>query len=262
MRASGRRGGTIAAMEALVVANWKMNPATGKEAAKLFVATKEAAQAAKSVEVVVAPSTIHLRGVAEGYRGTRIAFAGQDAHFEQGGAHTGDTSFAQLKDAGASWVILGHAERRAEGQTNAAVGQRVAAALAARFTPILCVGERERHPNGDHFTFVREQLSAAFADVPAAKVPKVVIAYEPVWAIGASKAMEPRQMHEMAIFIRKTLADLYGKPIAGAILYGGAIDPDNAAAMLTDGDVEGLLVGRASTDAAVFAPLLRAVAQA
>lgn len=249
-------------MEALIVANWKMNPATGKEAAKLFAATKEAASAAKNVQVVVAPPVIFVREIAAGYRGKRIVFAAQDAHFEQGGAHTGDTSFAQLKDAGASWVILGHAERRAEGQTNAGVGQRVAAALAARFTPILCVGERERHPNGDHFTFVREQLSAAFADVPAAKVSKVVIAYEPVWAIGAPTAMEPRQMHEMAIFIRKTLADLYGKPIAGAILYGGAIDPDNAADMLEGGDVEGLLVGRASTNVAIFAQLLRAVAQA
>lgn len=249
-------------MEALVVANWKMNPATGKEAAKLFAATKDAAQAAKDVQVVVAPPAIFLREIAGGYRGKRIALAAQDAHFEQDGAHTGDTSFAQLKDAGASWVILGHAERRAEGQTDVAVGQRVAAALGARFTPILCVGERERHPNGDHFIFVREQLTAAFADVPAAKVSKVVIAYEPVWAIGAPQAMEPRQMHEMAIFIRKTLADLYGKPVAGPILYGGAIDAENAGPMLQDGDVAGLLVGRASTNAAVFAQLLRAVAQA
>jgi triosephosphate isomerase len=249
-------------MEALIVANWKMNPATGKEAAKLFAATKDAVQTAKRVQVVVAPPAIFLREVAGGYRGTRISFAGQDAHFEQGGAHTGDTSFAQLKDAGASWVILGHAERRAEGQTNTAVGQRVASALAARFTPVLCVGERERHPNGDHFTFVREQLAAAFADVPAAKVSKVVIAYEPVWAIGAPQAMEARQMHEMAIFIRKTLADMYGKPSAGPILYGGAIDAQNAGSMLRDGDVAGLLVGRVSIDAESFKELVRAVSLA
>lgn len=246
-------------MGALVVANWKMNPSTGKAAAQLFAAAKEAVEKAKGVTVVVAPPVIYLREVIGGYRGKRITFAVQDARPESGGAHTGEISIAQAKDAGVSWVIVGHAEKRAEGESDASVGERVVAVLAARLTPIVCVGERERHPSGDHFTFIKNQLLAAFSDVPAAKASKVVIAYEPVWAIGAPQPMHPDLMHEMAIFIRKTLADIYSKPVAGPVLYGGAIDADTAPVMLKQGYIDGLLVGRASSDAEAFKKLVRAV---
>ncbi|MBM3271929.1 triose-phosphate isomerase [Candidatus Kaiserbacteria bacterium] len=250
---------TIRAMNALIVANWKMNPSTGKAAAQLFTATKEAIEKAKGVTLVVAPPVIYLREIVASYRGKRIAFAVQDARAETGGAHTGEISVTQAKDAGAAYVIVGHAERRAEGESDASVGERVVAALAARLTPVLCVGERERHPSGDHFTTVRNQLVAAFEDVPLAKASKVIIAYEPVWAIGAPHPMDPQLMHEMAIFIRKTLADFYSKPVAGPVLYGGAIDAETAAAMLQHGDVSGLLVGRASSDASALKELIRAV---
>lgn len=253
---------TIVSMKALIVGNWKMNPKSAKEATHLFAAAKEAAEKAKGVSVVVAPPAVFLRELAKSYKGKRLAFAAQDARAEEGGAHTGEVSLAQVKDAGASWVIIGHAERRAAGETDVSVGEKAAAALALRMNPIVCIGERERNESGEHFAVVRAQLLAAFAQVPAAKAGKVVIAYEPVWAIGATAAMSPSAMHEMAIFIRKALGEHYGKPVTTPILYGGAIDAGNAAAMLMEGDVAGLLVGRASADAIAFKALVRAAAAA
>lgn len=250
-------------MKSIVIANWKMNPASWREAKALFAATKKAADKAPKVGVVVAPPSLYLRELASGYRGKRLRFASQSARAENGGAHTGDISLAQIKDAGAKAAIIGHAERRAAGETNEDTQKQVATAIKASLTPILCVGEHERSQSGEHFTFVAQQLKAGFAGVSPSALGRVMVAYEPVWAIGAVAPMEPRQMHEMAIFIRKTIVENFG---AGGhkvhILYGGAIDAENAAAMLQEGDVDGLLVGRASTDAKEFSALLSTIQQA
>ena len=248
--------------KALVVANWKMNPASFKEAKKLFEAVKRAADNAKKSSVVVAPPAVYLRGLASEYRGKKISFAVQHAHFEAGGAYTGEISLAQAKDARASYVLIGHAERRGMGETNDDTQKKVAAALALKLTPILCVGEKERKHDGEHFDTVREQLRVGLAGVAAQKVNRVIITYEPLWTIGAKTAMNPRQMHEMAIFIRKTIVALHGDVgHSTKILYGGSIDAGNAGAMLRDGDVRGFLVGRASQNAVEFAALLQAIEQ-
>src|SRR3989344_3160594 len=236
-------------MKSLVVANWKMYPATFKEAKHLFEAVRKAAEKAKGLSVVVAPPAIFLRDVVKLYKGRRIAFAMQKAHPEQGGAFTGEVSLVQGKDAKASYLIVGHAERRAMGETNDDARQKVAAALNNKVTPVLCVGETSRDVSGEHFNLIKEQLRIGLADVPPAKVSQVIIAYEPVWAIGATRAMEPRDMHEMAIFIRKSVVELHGKEgMNMKILYGGSIDETNAAGMLRDGDVGGFLIGRASIE--------------
>ncbi len=249
-------------MKALVVGNWKMNPATYREARSLFDATKKAADSAKSIQVVVAPPAVFLRDLSKGYRG-KIAFAVQNASPATTGAHTGELSFAQAKDSRASYAIIGHAERRAMGETNEDMRMKVAAALVAGITPILCVGEVKRSGSGEHFNFVKEQLKTGLADVPQGSLKKVVIAYEPVWAIGAPKPMEPRDMHEMAIFIRKSIVESYGATgMDIRILYGGSIDDTNAATMLRDGDVRGFLVGRASAESAHVARLLGAIQNA
>ena len=236
-------------MKSIVVANWKMHPATFREAKKLFEATRRVAEQAKAVSVVVAPPALYLRELAALYRGKRIAFAAQHAHFEVEGAHTGEISMRQMHDAKASYVIIGHAERRALGETNDDTRRKVAAALAEKLTPILCVGESTRSAEGTHFGFVREQLRLGLSDVPDAKISRVIIAYEPVWAIGAEKPMDTRSMHEMAIFIRKTIVERAG-PVGMnvKILYGGPADETNSRAMHEEGDVNGLLVGRASVD--------------
>ena len=130
-------------------------------------------------------------------------------------------------------------------------------------TPILCVGETSRDVSGEHFNLIKEQLRIALTDVPPAKVSQVIIAYEPVWAIGATRAMEPRDMHEMSIFIRKSVVELHGKEgMNMKILYGGSIDETNAVGMLRDGDVGGFLIGRASIEAEKFALLVHALSEA
>ncbi len=247
-------------MKSIVVANWKMNPVTMREAKKLFDATRKAAESAKNVSLIVAPPAIFLRELRARYKGKRIAFAVQSASAEGGGAYTGDTSLLQAKDTGAQYAIVGHSEQRAKGETNETAGKIVAAALVSGVTPILCVGERERSHNGEHFTVVKEQLRAAFANVEPGKVTKVLVAYEPVWAIGGEKAMSPRDMHEMTIFIRKTIVGLKGE--AGMnikILYGGATTESNALPMLKESGVQGFIVGHVSIDAVRFAILMSSI---
>lgn len=254
---SRRRWYTFA-MKTLMVANWKMHPATFADAKKLFDATKKAA-AASSALVIVAPPALFIRDLTKGYRGN-VEFAVQNAHFEREGAFTGEISLAQAKDANVSWVIVGHAERRAMGETNEDTKKKLVAALAIGIKVILCVGEKERSSTGDHFTFIREQLGVAIGGMAPALLKKVVIAYEPVWAIGASTPMTARDMHEMSIFIRKTVVELIGAGgHAVRVLYGGAIDESTAAAMLHEGDVTGLLVGRASADPKRIGFLLEAI---
>jgi triosephosphate isomerase len=249
-------------MKALVVANWKIGPLTLKLAKKLLVDTKKAAERV-GMPVIVAPSMFYLRELSALSRGTRIRFAAQNAHYTDSGAHTGEVSLKQLKDARVSYVLVGHAERRAMGETNDDTRKKVGAALLARMTPILCVGEEKRSGSGEHFSFIREQLQVGCADVPQEKLKQVIVAYEPVWAIGADKPLSPRGMHEMAIFIRKTLVDLKGESaMAVKILYGGSVDETSAPHMLRMGDVDGLLVGRASTSADSFAKLLETVKEA
>lgn len=245
----------------LVVANWKMNPPSFKEAKKLLEQTKKIAEKSRNVSLIVAPPSIFLRECASG-RSTRVAFAAQSAHFEKGGAHTGEISMQQAKDARASHVLVGHAERRALGETNDDTRKKVAAAFAAGLTPILCVGESKREPGGEHFEVVRAQLKAGFADVPDAKLSKVIIAYEPVWAIGSSNTIPPRDMHEMSIFIRKTLVDARGQAgHAAKVIYGGSVDETNAADMLENGEIIGFLVGRASIHPEHLAPLVASVSR-
>lgn len=250
-------------MKSLIVANWKMNPATQKEAMKLFEATKKTAVGLRGVSVVVAPPAIFLRDIAQLQKGGKVGLAAQHVHFENSGSFTGEISIPQVHDAKATYALVGHAERRAMGETDEDVGKKVAALLEAKMTPILCIGEQARTPAGEHFLFVKEQLRTGLHGVSPAKIGKVIIAYEPVWAIGAAHPMQPRDMHEMSIFIRKMMVEKYGElGMNNTVLYGGAVDAASAPAMLRDGDVKGFLVGRASVDAKSFTELLNAASKA
>ncbi|MBV9159788.1 MAG: triose-phosphate isomerase [Candidatus Kaiserbacteria bacterium] len=250
-------------MKSLIVANWKMNPATYAEAKALFDATKKHLEKTRSISLIVAPPAIFLRELSKGYKGKRIAFAVQSANAEKGGAFTGEISLEQAYDSNADYALVAHAERRAAGETNEDARKKVIGALDLRMTPVLCIGETSRDEGGSHFTHVKEQLRIALSDVPAQKITKVVVAYEPVWAIGATKPMNGRDMHEMAIFIRKSIVATHGQEGLGVkILYGGSIDETNAVEMLQTGDVDGLLVGRASSDARKFGLLISAIADA
>lgn len=250
-------------MKALIVANWKMNPRTLREATKLFETTKKLTASLKNLTLQVAPPAIYLQPLSKLVRAGRVSIGIQNVHFEERGSYTGEISIAQAKDSKASFAIIGHAERRMMGEGNEDVRKKVKAAIEKNITPIVCVGEKERGADAAHFEVVRTQLQEALLDVPEKKIGKVVIAYEPVWAIGATKAMSPRDMHEMSIFIRKTIVERFGN--AGhsiKILYGGAVDATNVAGILREGDVSGLLVGRASVDSEALTALLTAASAA
>jgi triosephosphate isomerase len=246
-------------MRAILVCNWKTNPATFAEARKLFDATSKAANEQRTISVVVAPPALYLRDLARGYRG-KISFASQGARAEDSGAFTSELSLAQCKDSRASYAIVGHAERRAKGETNEETSAQIQRALALGLSPILCVGERARTADGQHYAFVKEQLRSAVAGLKPTQIKKCVIAYEPVWAIGAAKPMTPRDMHEMSIFIRKVLVDMLGTVAMDIrILYGGAIDVTSAPSMMKEGDVHGLLIGRASAETHSISQLIHTI---
>ncbi len=246
-----------------IVANWKMMPANLSEAKVLFEKTKKAAKKYSSLSVVVCPPAVFLGALKSG--GQKGYFLGaQNMSGEKEGAYTGEVSSSMLKSLGVSYVIVGHSERRAMGETDAAISQKLRRALLEDLSPILCIGERSRDKDGNFFEAVKQQLERSLADVPAKLAGKLLIAYEPLWAIGefSKGAITPRDLHEMIIFIRKTLVNLYGrKAISVPILYGGSVDDANAPLFIKEADAAGLLVGRTSWNALSFENLLRFLAK-
>lgn len=241
----------------LLILNWKMNPETLKEAKVLKTETQKQAKKIKG-NVVLVPPAIFLSELAKGAEG--IAYAAQNIHEEVGGSHTGDISTKQAKSVGARYALIGHAERRALDDTDERVQKKVAAAITAGLQAIICIGEKVRDENGTYLDVVRSQLREAVASVTKQKLKQVIIAYEPVWAIGKEKPMSTHEMHEMSIFIRKVLSELYGKQgMSVPVLYGGSIEADSAVHMMREGDVQGLLVGRASVDVEKLRALLKAL---
>lgn len=243
----------------LVIGNWKMNPATLGAAQKLFLQIRDGLGKRKhDVDIVVAPPFPFISEMERLSPSRRIELCAQDGSFEVGGAHTGEVSMSMLKSVGVTSVIVGHSERRAAGETNEIVYQDVMAALTHSITVILCVGERKRDTHGDYLTFVEEQIRSALKDVPKTKLRRVVIAYEPVWAIGTGKTASPEDAREMRIFIMKILSDLYDRKAAEKmrILYGGSVKPENAADLFAIGEVAGFLIGGASLKAKSFLSII------
>lgn len=247
-------------MKRIIVANWKMNPKTAKEAGKIAASIAVAARGLKNVETVVCPSFTHL-GQLSKIKGRRLFLGAQDVFYEDLGAFTGEVSPAMLKDAGVNYAIIGHSERRMhQNESDAAVNKKVRAALKAGLKAILCVGERERVP-GELPDIVKKELLADLADIPPQKAKNIIIAYEPIWAVGVHGHPDtPENLFEIAIYIRRVLLDIFGKKAAETIpiLYGGSVDDKNAADFLRVAGVHGLLVGRASIDPKKFCAILKA----
>jgi triosephosphate isomerase len=245
----------------LIAGNWKMN-AGGQDACPLAEAVARAVKAADRVDVVVGPPFTALAAVAHELdeSKSKVTIAAQNMHAEASGAFTGEVAAGMLKDAGATWVILGHSERRQLfGETDASVAKKTAAALAAGLRPIVCVGETlEQREAGSTLEVVERQVVAFVAEL--GKEPGAgAVAYEPVWAIGTGKVARPEDAQEVHALIRALLAkeseDL-GK--ATRILYGGSVKADNAEGLLGQPDVDGALVGGASLDPAGFAKIVDA----
>ena len=247
--------------EPVVVANWKMHT-TLAEARALAQAVRDGCRGLVGIRVVLCPPFTALAAVGELLAGSAIGLGAQDAHWEPAGAYTGAVSPAQVADAGARLVILGHSERRQLfGETDDLVRRKVAAALAAELTPLVCVGETAAaRAAGQTTAVVTRQLTAALAGRAAPEVGRCWVAYEPVWAIGTGQTATPAQAGEVHAHLRDLLRALAGEAVAAGcpILYGGSVKPELTPALMAEPDVDGGLVGGASLKAQDFIGIVRA----
>lgn len=242
----------------IIVANWKNHPNSFIEAKDLLkdLARKKALFAKTSF--FIAPPAPYLELVSKSF----AKAASQDVFPIEKGSHTGEVSIEMLKSFGVKLSIIGHSERRAQGETSAMASEKVKAALKAGITPLLCVGELSRDAEGEYFSFIQEELKSSLAGVSKKDAEKVLIAYEPVWAIGksAKDAIDTTDLCETLLFLRKSLTDLFGRETAEkmTLLYGGSVEPRNAKALIGSG-VKGFLVGHASLDAKSLAGIIEAI---
>ena len=247
----------------IIAGNWKMNK-TPSEARELVSALIPLVKDAKC-DVVVCTPAVDFAAVSEVIKGTNIKLGAENMHWKESGAYTGELSAAMLKESGVEYVILGHSERRQYfGETDFTVNRKVLAALEAGLHPIICVGETlEQRELGITMELIALQVKSALAGVPAEKLRKCVIAYEPVWAIGTGKTATAEQAAEVCTFIRTTVRHLYGARIARSITiqYGGSMKPANAAELLSQPDIDGGLIGGAALNAADFVEIINAANQ-
>lgn len=244
----------------LIIGNWKMYPASVKDAKSKFTAIKKVASKLTNVQTVVCPPLVYVSELKKLVTGHRVVVGAQNAWFENEGAFTGEVSLAMLASVGAQYVIVGHSERRAMGESDDLVNKKVLAGVKAKLNVVLCVGEKERDQDGEYMKHISEQIKIALHGVQKKELKQIVIAYEPIWAIGKD-AVRPASTDdalEVAILIKKTLADMFGKDGSTiTILYGGSVDAKNAWEFLLKSQVDGLLVGRASLDPKVFGEILK-----
>ena len=244
----------------ILTGNWKLNK-TIKESIELVTLLKRGLRDTQSVDVVVCPVYTAIADVAEALHETGIGVGAQDLYWEEKGAFTGEVSASLLKEAGASYAVIGHSERRQFfHETHQSVNRKTRAALKAGLSPIVCIGEllAEREKNLT-FKVLEEQLLGGLADFTEAEALKLVIAYEPVWAIGTGKVATPQQAQEAHAFIRGWLSKRFGASAASAIRiqYGGSVKADNIAELMREEDIDGALVGGASLDAQSFLDIVK-----
>jgi triosephosphate isomerase len=242
-----------------IAGNWKLNK-TVAEAVAVAKDLKARVAGVKDVDIALAPVFTAIHPVAQELKGSNVWVAGQDMYQEKSGAFTGEVSAPLLKEAGASWVIIAHSERRQYfGETNASANLKVKAALAEGLGPILCVGETLAEREGNKtFDVVGDHVRGGMAGLTAEQAAQVVIAYEPVWAIGTGKTASPAQAQEVHAFIRAELRKLFsGTADAIRIQYGGSVKGDNAKELMSQPDIDGALVGGASLDAASFEKIVK-----
>ena len=247
-----------------ICANWKMNTHRAGAVA-LAAATARTAGQVKAVEVGVCPPACYLEAVLAAAKGTALVVGGQNMHYEAGGAFTGEIAGPMLKDLGCAYVILGHSERRhVFGETDEFISKKVHAAFAFGLKPILCVGEKiEERQASQTEAVVRRHVTCGFAGLSKDQAAQVVIAYEPVWAIGTGLTATPQQAQEVHAFIRGLLAQLYEAALAREIRiqYGGSVKPDNTRDLMAQADIDGALVGGASLKADGFAAIITEAAK-
>lgn len=275
----------------LLVGNWKMNPVTLGEARKNFLDIKKAALTYKDLDVVICPpfpfistlaelsfgksfltgaralGTLSLSALQKPKKAGFISVGAQDVSvFEEGGSKTGEVGAKMLASSGADYIIVGHSERRALGDTGQTIALKIQQALRTHVQIIVCVGEKERDTDAGYLEVIKAQLKEALIHVSRSEFHKIVIAYEPVWAIGNKDniAITSYDLHQMVVYIKKFLKENWGETISSMakVLYGGSVTSENAEDILINGEVDGLLIGRASFEASSFRDIFYAIDKA
>jgi triosephosphate isomerase len=243
----------------IIVGNWKMNPLSSSEAEKIFVNVAKKLPTLKNTEVVICPPFVFLDKLKK-IRTTKIRLGAQNAFYGEKGAFTGEISAEMLELLGVKYVILGHSERRAMGESNQDINKKIKAALFAGLVPIVCVGESERDESHKFFNVVKMQIEECLAGIPKNLISKMIIAYEPVWAIGRNAVREatPEEFREMSIFTLKIISKKFGTKIKmPRIIYGGSVDEKNASGFIREGEADGFLAGRASLNGDIFTEIVK-----
>ena len=247
----------------LIVANWKMNPFTQKETIRLFSSLKKGLKNIKKTEVVICPPFVYLPMLlkSSGSIRRKIDFGAQNCFWEEKGAFTGEVSPKMLKDFGVKYVILGHSERRKIiGETDEVITKKILEALKFGLQPILCVGEtKEERETGKTFKVLEKEIKQDLKKVPKTKIGRIILAYEPIWAIGSGNSCSVRNALNAILFLRKVISQTFNKKTGRtiSILYGGSINSQNAADFLEEQWINGLLVGGASLDPKEFLRILK-----
>ena len=252
---------TLSARKTMIAGNWKLNK-TIREAIELVTLLKREIGELQNVDVVVCPPYTALSDVSEILsESSDIQLGAQDLYWEEKGAFTGEISGSMIKEAGANFVIVGHSERRQFFyETNETVNKKTRAALKNNLTPIVCIGESlAERESGKTFQVIEAQFKGSFAHFSREEMKKIIIAYEPVWAIGTGKVATPQQAQEVHAFIREELTKAFGEDAASGlrILYGGSVKPDNISSLMGEADIDGALVGGASLEAGQFSELVK-----
>lgn len=234
----------------LVVANWKMNPGTLEEAKKLFNSVRTAAKGLKNTDVLVCPPHPFIFPLTKLDRPKNVFIGAQNIATETKGAFTGEVSAIQVKNVGAQYVLVGHSERRTIGETGDTLRKKMQIAFDVGLIPIFCIGEKERDKEGNYLTVLKNQIKEALVGLHKKHLVGLIIAYEPVWAIGKSykEAMGPTDIHETTLVVKKIMGEIFGHDIATScrVLYGAAVEAENVSNIIKFGNISGLLVGHAS----------------
>ncbi|MFH0739743.1 MAG: triose-phosphate isomerase [bacterium] len=249
-------------MKKIIVANWKCNPATLKEAQKILAGLKAGLKNTKA-EVVICPPFVYIERFK--IQDSRFKIGAQDCFWENNGAYTGEVSPIMLKDLGVKYVILGHSERvMIMGETNEMTAKKVKAVLAASLVPIVCIGETlEERKQGKTFSIIEKELKESLKNIKKQQAEGIVIAYEPLWAISTNQGLKctPDDALTMALYIKKLVSEIYGKEAKDnvKVLYGGSVQADNANSYLENEAIDGLLVGGASLNIKEFIDIVKSI---
>jgi len=248
----------------LIVANWKMNPGSAEKAKEIITELNAKSKSFGDNRLVICPPFIFLNEVSNIIISSKkILLGAQDVFIGQGVSHTGEVGTQLLKKAGVKYILVGHSERRATLDSDKVVKEKMIGALKEGFKVILCVGEKERNEHGDHYHEIKKQIEDAIIKLPKKLIKNLIIAYEPVWAVGRSEseAIKPDQLHEISIFIKRLVSDILGSKEVDKIkiLYGGSVTKNNAREIFEKGNVDGLLVGRESLKTDNFIKLIQEI---